>query len=87
MIELKNIPLDGVTLWQQHAKENEEEREFFIATRQGTDEELIEEFWDTVQVKLGLMYIARGITAEQVMSQYPKHLTKIQDRPRRKENE
>lgn len=87
MRELKNINLDGVTIGQQLDKEREEEMEFSDAMQQGTDIEVIEEFWDTVQAKLGLMYVIRDITAEQVMKEYPKHLEKIKDRPRVKENE
>lgn len=44
----------------------------------------IEEFWDVVQATLGFMH-KFGISADEIMAAYPKHLEKIKNRPR-KEN-
>ena len=44
-------------------------------------ENLKEEFFDVMQSMLGLMH-KEGITAEEVMEGYSKHLEKIKNRPR-----
>ena len=41
----------------------------------------ISEFWDLVQAWLGVL-AKDGITADEVMEYYPKHLEKIKNRPR-----
>lgn len=98
-IILKNIDLTGITLFDELNKLAEERAEFkdailvymTIKTSSKDSEEIeecknhvIEEFWDTVQVKLGLLD-KLGITAQEVMQEYPKHLEKIKNRPRVKE--
>ena len=83
-IELKNIGIEKVTVMQQVDKAQEEEQEFWEAYSDGEDRNhIIEEFYDCMQSKLGLLYKA-GITAEEVMQAYPKHLEKIKNRPRKK---
>lgn len=91
MIELKNIDLSNVTFASEVNKYDEETKEFFEAIHcfmySGTKENkehLIEEFWDTVQAEIGLLDKS-GITAQEVMQKYPKHLEKIKNRPRVKE--
>ena len=42
---------------------------------------VISEFWDVVQAWLGVL-AKEGITADEVMAGYPKHLEKIKHRPR-----
>lgn len=84
MIELKNINLDGVGILQQYDKVVEEDEEYFEALEGNDKDHIIEEFWDTVKAKLSLMQLMKGITAEEVMKQYPKHLEKIRFRPRQK---
>lgn len=84
-IQLKNIDLTGVRTLEQINKVLEEEIEFMVAIELADRENAIEEFWDTVQVKLGLMDKVFGIKADEVMKGYDKHLEKIKDRPR-KEN-
>ena len=85
-IVLKNIDLSKVSLNTQVKKVIEEENEFFEALsdleyKVGNKDHVIEEFWDTVQSKLGLLE-KHGISAESVMAGYDKHLEKIEDRPR-----
>lgn len=88
MIELKNIDLNNVKIEEQCRKVSEEYTEFADAVMiKNNTQNIIEEFYDTLQAMLGLMYKLDKITAEDVMAEYPKHLTKIKDRPRVKENE
>ena len=87
-IILKNIDLSEVTIVSQYNKSAEEENEYHEALtnfikRTDTKEHVIEEFLDWMQAELGVLY-KRGITAEEVMSEYPKHLEKIKNRPRDK---
>ena len=87
-IKLKNIDLTGVSHRQQYQKSAEEENEYWDALNgfiKGTDtkEHVIEEFFDWVQAELGILSM-RGITAEEVMKRYPKHLEKLKNRPRKK---
>ena len=77
-IELKNIDLSNVSIQEQLDKMDEEDEEFLAAF---TDEQYIEEFWDCVQVRLGLLDKI-GIKADRVMQGYSKHLEKIKNRPR-----
>lgn len=91
MIELKNIDLSNVTFASEVNKYDEETNEFFEALHcfmysntKEDKEHLIEEFWDTVQAELGLLD-KLGITADEVMHEYHKHLEKIKNRPRVKE--
>ena len=81
MIELKNINLEGITSIQQINKVHEEVDEFVQAVIKGDATNGIEEFFDVVQASLGALQ-KMGLLAEYVMSQYPKHLEKIKDRPR-----
>lgn len=77
MIELKNIDLSKVTIVSQYSKAVEEENEYHEALsnfikQADTKEHVIEEFFDWIQAELGILY-KRGITAEEVMLEYPKH--------------
>lgn len=88
MIELKNIDLSKVTYSEQYNKAREEEREFyeaFMKYQQGKDtkDHVIEELLDEFQSKLGLVN-KWNIKAEDIMREYPKHLEKLKNRPRRK---
>ena len=78
-IKLKNIDLSKITFQEQLDKIIEEDNEFLNADN--TTEEFIEEFWDTVQARLGLLE-KLGINADSVMDGYSKHLEKIKNRPR-----
>ena len=85
-IVLKNIDLSKVSLNTQVKKVIEEENEFFEALsdleyKVGNKDHVIEEFWDTVQSKLGLLE-KHGISAEDVTIRYDKHIEKIKNRPR-----
>lgn len=84
MIKLVNINLETVSLKEQIRKIDEEDTEFIRAIMGEDDEHIIEEFWDTVQARLGLLEKI-GIDANRVMEFYPKHLEKIKNRPRVKE--
>jgi phosphoribosyl-ATP pyrophosphohydrolase len=84
MIELKNINLEGITQAEQIKKVYEEVDEFVQAVIKGDVTNSIEEFNDVVQASLGALQ-KMGLSADYVMSQYPKHLEKIKDRPRVKE--
>lgn len=86
MINLKNIDISKVNLKAQLKKCLEEETEFYEAynealTKESEREHLIEEFYDCMQSKLGLLY-KLGISAYDVMEYYPKHLEKLKHRPR-----
>lgn len=81
-IKLVNINLTGITVMKQLQKVVEEEKEFMVAIEMADQENAIEEFWDNVQAKLGLLEKLFGITADKVMEKYPKHLEKIKNRPR-----
>lgn len=80
-IKLKNIDLSKVPKEEQIEKIIEELQEFWIAYNNKDKENLKEEFFDVMQSMLGLMY-KEGITAEEVMEGYSKHLEKIKNRPR-----
>ncbi|WP_346935335.1 hypothetical protein [Clostridium sp.] len=84
MIELKNIPLDGITIEQQINKIYEEVDEFVQAIIKGDVTNAVEEYFDVSQSSLGALQ-KMGLNADYVMSQYGKHLEKIKDRPRVKE--
>lgn len=84
-IQLKNIDLIGIRKQEQADKVCEEEKEFFIALMNKDTENAKEEFWDIVQAHLGLIFLDLGITAEELMEYYPKHLEKLKNRPRKKE--
>lgn len=83
MIKLKNIKLDGITLTDQIQKVYEEVNEFEMAVINGDIDNAIEELFDLMQAGLGALD-KMGMNAEYVMQQYPKHLEKIKNRPRRK---
>lgn len=92
-IVLKNIDLNDITIIQEVNKYDEETKEFNEAFYEYTvhetienKEHLIEEYFDVLQSMLGLLD-KLGITAQEVMQGYPKHLEKIKDRPRVKEGE
>lgn len=80
-VVLKNINLSEYTIEQQINKVAEEELEFFEAFDTKGELEIIEEFWDTVQAKLGLLSM-KGIMASDVMDGYINHLRKLPFRPR-----
>lgn len=80
-IKLQNIDLSKVTLIEQMAKVHEEDKEFVEAIIKTDADNAIEEFWDLIQARLGLLQ-KFGITAQKVMEQYPKHLEKLKNRPR-----
>lgn len=83
-IKLKNIDLSKVPKEEQIEKIIEELQEFWIAYNNKDKENLKEEFFDVMQSMLGLMH-KEGITAEEVMEGYTKHLEKIKNRPREAE--
>lgn len=84
-IKLKNIDLTGINVIEQLNKVKEEEMEFMVAIESADLESAIDEFYDTIQSKLGLLEKIFGITAKEVMEQYPKHLEKLKNRPRSKD--
>lgn len=84
-VRFKNINLTGITVMEEFQKVKEEEMEFMVAIEIADKENAIEEFYDTIQSKLGLLYKIFGVTAEEVMKYYPYHLEKIKNRPRPKE--
>jgi hypothetical protein len=91
-IVLKNIDLTGWNGLDQCKKISEELEElkestadYIINNTQETKNHAIEEYLDVVQASLGLLAIA-GISAEEVMKEYPKHIEKLKNRPREKEN-
>lgn len=83
-IELKNINLDGITQAEQIKKIYEEVDEFVQAVIKGDIDNAIEEYFDMLQSGLGILQ-KMGLSAEYIMSQYGKHLSKIVNRPREKE--
>jgi phosphoribosyl-ATP pyrophosphohydrolase len=90
-IILKNIDLTGISEEVQIQKVKEEKGEFAAAfvdykykNTTANRNHCIEEFWDMVQAHLGLLNM-NGITAEEVMKAYPKHIKKLENRPRQKE--
>lgn len=82
-IELKNIDLSNITMGEQWDKVAEEDIEF-----EESDDifEMISEFWDTVQARLGILQ-KLGVDAKIVMKYYTEHLKKLENRPRTKEIE
>lgn len=84
-IELRNIDLIGISIEQQTQKAIEEDNELIEAIAKRDKDNAIEEFWDCVQVRLGALQIALGITAQEVMEAYTKHLEKLKNRPRKKD--
>lgn len=90
-IQLTNIDLTGISEDEQWEKMCEEENEFaeayFQYMNNKTSENkshVIEGLFDEFQCKLGLLE-KEGITAEEVMKEYPKHLEKLKNRPRKEE--
>ena len=83
-VELQNINLDGITQQEQIKKVYEEVDEFIQAIIKGDATNAIEEYFDVGQSCLGALQ-KMGLNADYVMSQYPKHLSKIVNRPRSKE--
>ena len=57
MIKLVNINLETISLREQIEKIDEEDTEFIKAIMGEDNEHIIEEFWDTVQARLGLFLI------------------------------
>lgn len=80
-MKLYNIDLSTVSYKQQLEKIKEEDKEFKEALTKNDDDHILEEFWDTVQARLGLLDKI-GLDANKVMEYYPKHLEKIKNRPR-----
>lgn len=85
-IELCNINLSKVSLHEQWNKVSEEDAEFYVAMQNSDRNNQLEEFWDTVQARLGILR-KHGIPAKEVMEYYPEHLKKLENRPRVKEME
>lgn len=90
-ITLKNIDLTGISPSTEREKISEEDREFENAIYESlvnrsydNDKHAIEEFWDTVQARLGLLQLTLGITADEVMEHYYLHEEKLLNRPRDK---
>lgn len=86
MIKLVNINLSKVDKLTQVLKTREEELEFFDALTNHTNgkdtkEHVVEEYLDFIQSLLGVLQ-KEGITADEVMEHYPKHLEKLKSRPR-----
>lgn len=88
-VKLRNIDLTGISASIEREKISEEDKEFEYAIYESlvnrsyeNDKHAIEEFWDTVQARLGLLYITLGITADEVMEHYKYHEEKIKNRPR-----
>lgn len=86
-IELKNIDLSGISIEKQMCKVIEEDTEFLRALNSKNKKGIVEEIWDTFQVRIGLAYIKCGVTAKEIMEGYPIHLEKLPYRPRVKEME
>lgn len=90
-IQLVNIDLTGWNGLEQYQKIEEELKEFdeaiveyILHNTEKNKANAIEEYFDVIQSALGLLAIA-GISAAEAMKEYPKHLKKIKDRPRHKE--
>ena len=83
-IELKNIDLKDITMEEQVAKINEEDEEFAVAIINYDLDNAIEEFYDCMQARLGLLEYL-GVDAEDVMKAYPEHLEKLKNRPRKED--
>ncbi|WP_236896971.1 DUF3850 domain-containing protein [Clostridium beijerinckii] len=90
-IKLKNIDLTGISKLEQNRKIGEEQQEFIYAFEdyrknptKENKEHAIEEWWDRNQAELGLLD-KEGISANDIMKEYPKHLEKLKSRPRHKE--
>lgn len=97
-IKFKNIDLSNVTIIEQLEKLKEEinelaeaEDEYIKYVMCETDEEdettlrnnILEEFCDVIQARMGLYKIVFGITADEIMEHYNKyHLEKLKNRPR-----
>ena len=81
-IELKNIDLSGVSIEEQTSKVIEEDIEFLRALNSNSKKEVVEEIWDTFQVRMGLAYMKCEVTAKEIMEGYPIHLEKLPYRPR-----
>lgn len=86
-IKLKNIDLSGISIEKQMCKVIEEDTEFLRALNSKNKKGIVEEIWDTFQVRIGLAYIKCGVTAKEIMEGYPIHLEKLPYRPRVKEKE
>lgn len=83
-IELKSIDLNEVTTWEQLEKFIEEKNEFLQAIAARDKENSIEEFWDVVQVMIGVLQ-KHNISVKDIEKGYSKHLEKIKNRPRKVE--
>lgn len=94
-IELRNIDLSKISIGEQLLKVQEENVEFFEACKEYISktlfddiskkeikqlkEHVIEEFWDTVQSKIGYMDKI-NISVEEITAGYIKHLEKMENR-------
>lgn len=82
-IILKSIDVSKVSYIQQLQKCEEELQELDIAIfDNGTNDEVIEEFWDVVQSQMSKIKKFRGIGPEMIEEGYSKHLEKLKNRPR-----
>lgn len=84
-IELKNIDISKVSKEGQLKKIFEEFSEVFHAIENESDEEVAAETLDLIQSVLGYVYKTRGVSANFIMEQYPKHLEKLKNRPRKED--
>lgn len=89
-IQLKNIDLRNYSEAEQFNKIKEEEEEFKEAFLNFSQEDsvenkdhLVEEFLDYFQAYLGILNM-KGISAEYITERYSKHLYKLKNRPRTK---
>lgn len=80
---MQNIDLTNISIGKQWEKVAEEDKEFYAAMQVSDRNNQLEEFWDTVQARLGVLRKC-GISAEEVMQYYTKHLEKLENRPRKK---
>lgn len=69
----------NTSLWEQIQKVKEEDGEFLMGVYSKDIENIIEEFYDSIQVKLSLMD-KLGITKEQLEEGNEKHMIKILNR-------
>ena len=73
-------PLDiNVSLEEEIDKLYEETEEFICGAVGGDKENAIEEFWDSVQVKLNIMDMV-GISMKEVYEGLNKHIDKMKER-------
>lgn len=86
MIKLKNIDLSKISQEKEFDKFIEESKEFSNVINDIDEntsyEHAVEELFDILQVGLGLIEKKYNKSADEVMKEYPKHLEKLEYRPR-----